>query len=940
MKEYNLEIKQSFQKKKFSKEDETRIKIKEYFTINKTLIKNNFNNFLKFIGLEEIWSTEDEQKLLWDKIAMYSIDKNNIDYEAALCGISDFLEEEDEEEDIDERKDKNNKLSYNNIENDSLLDIDLQSLHRISKVESDDNIEDNFKNEKFIDEFINLIKDKPQILYGIKFINELYFNKYLNEDNIENEFTDNYLDSIIINKRIIYNDIKNKYKFIEVPNHILQNYFNYISKNNENKNDEIDIDKSLIEHINIIKIPLNNTNLNDNNSIKDININKNIEQLILFDNNIINCIKTAIDFNTKKLFNLLEEYIEFYIKNLKNSIYNEIKIKMEKKKKSISNNNINAGNQNLKEENKKLKKQIEVLIKENLILSNEVEENNLKINNEKIIQKNQEKSISPINNNIDNINNNINLSKNRNKIIIPPLKFKDNKENKIKSNECNNNSYINTNNNAINCKNDLNNSKSPNKLLQTGTTSFNDLCIDDLTNSQVDFSMNLNNITDQFLLDTTRLCNEGNDKNSNDTENKKKYKERIKYSLSNKDDNLSNNLYSDRIDKLSQINKEKTKDDFDDYDEIIINQNNSLTDRDTKNNDFKNINFLNIKDNKRNNNYYKAQSFYSPNINNNPWKKKHKYSNEDIFYGYMNKAIKNFFDFKYLSHNHKIKKLFMKNKEKLINDEFLSDEINAYFINNKKKKYILLISYQAFYFLKNDESLECTLRMDNKSLETIVVSTKNFNLLLLSFTGGTDIIIETYQRIEILTFLQKIIDKEKFNENLKISSSTNFFFHKKNKTLEQISTLKNKMFAITPNFENSQKIGVLLKYKESFFSASFHEKLIVLSSIGLMYFDDNCKTPKDIIPIVGTSIKFIVVQANRKIYCIKMKTINDEEYIFGSLQKREIFDWLRELAHFKKVYHLKMKQINPNFINKNSKEISNNINIMKTNNYLEENILL
>ena len=725
-----------------------------------------------------------------------------------------------------------------------------------------------------------------------------------------------------------------------MPNHILQNYFNYISKNNENKNDEIDIDKSLIEHINIIKIPLNNTNLNDNNSIKDININKNIEQLILFDNNIINCIKTAIDFNTKKLFNLLEEYIEFYIKNLKNSIYNEIKIKMEEYEKSISNNNINAGNQNLKEENKKLKKQIEVLIKENLILSNEVEENNLKINNEKIIQKNQEKSISPINNNIDNINNNINLSKNRNKIIIPPLKFKDNKENKIKSNECNDNSYINTNNNAINCKNDLNNSKSPNKLLQTGTTSFNDLCIDDLTNSQVDFSMNLNNITDQFLLDTTRLCNEGNDKNSNDTENKKKYKERIKYSLSNKDDNLSNNLYSDRIDKLSQINKEKTKDDFDDYDEIIINQNNSLTDRDTKNNDFKNINFLNIKDNKRNNNYYKAQSFYSPNINNNPWKKKHKYSNEDIFYGYMNKAIKNFFDFKYLSHNHKIKKLFMKNKEKLINDEFLSDEINAYFINNKKKKYILLISYQAFYFLKNDESLECTLRMDNKSLETIVVSTKNFNLLLLSFTGGTDIIIETYQRIEILTFLQKIIDKEKFNENLKISSSNNFFFHKKNKTLEQISTLKNKMFAITPNFENSQKIGVLLKYKESFFSASFHEKLIVLSSIGLMYFDDNCKTPKDIIPIVGTSIKFIVVQANRKIYCIKMKTINDEEYIFGSLQKREIFDWLRELAHFKKVYHLKMKQINPNFINKNSKEISNNINIMKTNNYLEENILL
>ena len=69
-----------------------------------------------------------------------------------------------------------------------------------------------------------------------------------------------------------------------------------------------------------------------------------------------------------------------------------------------------------------------------------------------------------------------------------------------------------------------------------------------------------------------------------------------------------------------------------------------------------------------------------------------------------------------------------------------------------------------------------------------------------------------------------------------------------------------------------------------------------------MYFDDNLKTPKDIIPIVGTSIKFIVVQLQKKIYCLKMKTINDEVYIFGSLKKREIFDWMKKLAYFKKVY--------------------------------------
>ena len=271
--------------------------------------------------------------------------------------------------------------------------------------------------------------------------------------------------------------------------------------------------------------------------------------------------------------------------------------------------------------------------------------------------------------------------------------------------------------------------------------------------------------------------------------------------------------------------------------------------------------------------------------------------------------------------------MLYRNKEKLINEEFLSDEINVYFLNTKKKKFILLITYHNFYFLKNDESLECVFRKSIKTLESIIISSKNFNLLYLSFNGEMEVIIESYQRIEILRFLQKIIDKGKLPPNLNISSSNNFFFHKRNGTLEQIPTLKNKMFLITPNFENAQKIGILLKYKENFFSASFQEKLIVLCSIGLMYFDDNCKSAKNIIPIAGTAIKFIVVQINKTIYCLKMKTINDEVHIFGSLQKREIFDWLKELALFKKVYHMKMKQINPNFIKQNQ----NNININKIN---------
>ena len=217
------------------------------------------------------------------------------------------------------------------------------------------------------------------------------------------------------------------------------------------------------------------------------------------------------------------------------------------------------------------------------------------------------------------------------------------------------------------------------------------------------------------------------------------------------------------------------------------------------------------------------------------------------------------------------------------------------------------------------------MKLGVNSLKSIMVSKKNFNLLNLSFKGGTDVIIETIRRIEMLRFIQIMIDKGIINKDLKITATNYFFMNKKNGTKEKIPTIKNNNFIITPNFENAQKVGILLKYKEGFFSSYFQEKLFSLCSIGLIYFDDDYKTPKNIIPIIGTTIKFIVVQLNKRIYCLKMKTINDENFILGSYQKKEIFDWLKELADYKKIYQLKMKQINPNFVADNSPEFKNNI---------------
>lgn len=265
---------ENYELEKQTKENRTKSKIKEYFNKNVNLIKNNFNNFLKFIGLGQIWSTENEQKLLWDKIVSYTIDKNNVDYEAVLCGISDFFEEEE-----DENFDENNKLNDN--DNDLLLDIDLQSLHmRNLNSEEKENLKDSTNNDNCIDEFINNLKDKQELLYAIKFINEIYFNKYLENDNLDNK--------IKINKNDIFNEIHIKYKFINIPNNMLNNYFNYISNDSNNKKDELFIDKSVIKYVNTIlnnktednklKIPIKSLNLksslsNSNNDLINNNIN-------------------------------------------------------------------------------------------------------------------------------------------------------------------------------------------------------------------------------------------------------------------------------------------------------------------------------------------------------------------------------------------------------------------------------------------------------------------------------------------------------------------------------------------------------------------------------------------------------------------------------------------------------------------------------------------
>ena len=192
-------------KEKNSIENNARIKIKEYFSKNKSLEKNNFNKFIEYIGLSEIWSTEEEQSFFWENLVQNTKNKNEIDYNTVLSGVNAYFEEEEDDEIKDDNLDNKINLIENDNDNDNdeecelLMDIDLQSLH-FKSINSNPKENEKGENEKSLEIFINNIKDDKNFLYSIRFINEIFFSEYLEQDNKEKNFLNKECDSFIINK--------------------------------------------------------------------------------------------------------------------------------------------------------------------------------------------------------------------------------------------------------------------------------------------------------------------------------------------------------------------------------------------------------------------------------------------------------------------------------------------------------------------------------------------------------------------------------------------------------------------------------------------------------------------------------------------------------------------------------------------------------------------
>ena len=963
-----------FNNKGASKEDKVRIKIKEYFKKENQLIKENFDSFLSFIGLKEIWSTEEEQKVLWESIISKAKDKENINYEATLEGICALFEDE---EDIKEEEMEN--FIEKNIENDSDLS------NEISKY-----------NENCIDEYLNCIKNDTRLIYGIKFINEFFLKKYIinfdhknmtnsiktintnkindneienginsesnknNNSNIEEEkeievaqLANKFNKNILINMNDILNEIKIKYRFIMINYEELNNYFKNITKNlpdsrksitscciiiKSDKSQEYCLDKQLLKYVNaMIKIDSktgNDTKKNENSDKPEnekIIINKEeetyeyiIENLTKLDNAISDIFDLFINMNLEKEIKiLLKMYNSNYIQQEKKSLYEKLSEIIKERKNSenfrldetesqLNINQINDDNNNKiimeqNEENDYLKQQINNLKERNeyLLKENNELKKNLPENKNEITLKNSTIKINRLNipksdayNSSPNSNlNSKNYISSRDEVYFKNKRKGDEnsifnmlnqRSNSNHSPHCHTNrnplntlnlnklNKVNTASSNINLLNDTNNGKSNN--IGNKTNSFMDYNGEEFTNSKIDlFSVNGNNNTkENFLLETTGLGNEPCTPTLTPRS----------IAFDNKDENsfCLGDEHNLRIgSKVSAILSSR---------EYYNNSNSKENNNDNNN---KLINF----------NKKKKMSF---GINNEIYNNDCDDNCNDFV------ENKNKFDFKYLSLNKKIKKLLLHNNENLNSYEIFSDDINYILNGEKKQKGILLITSQCFYILDQTSEMNYILRISHQLLASLSITKNNFNHLLLIFNEGSFIIIEMLNRIHLLHYLKELYYEYNYKK-ININFCDSFNIKLKN-NLVYIYELKNKKdIILTPNFENAQKLGVLLKYQENFFSAYFDEKFIVLTSIGLIVFEKNYfNKPLIIIPIIGSVIKSITANDKKKLYCFVIKTFTNETFIFGSGKLKEINDWIKELNSYKDLYQSRMNNIIEDFV--------------------------
>ena len=231
-----------------------------------------------------------------------------------------------------------------------------------------------------------------------------------------------------------------------------------------------------------------------------------------------------------------------------------------------------------------------------------------------------------------------------------------------------------------------------------------------------------------------------------------------------------------------------------------------------------------------------------------------------------------------------------------------SDQIFLFSKDKKKleKKLILLTPSNIYIFEERNGQFNNSISKDE--ISKFAISNKNLNILTI-VKGTENIIILTLRRMDLLFYLREYYRKSQ--RTIGISYIDKFKMNIKGKETELFVT--DKIFRTFSNFDGAIKIGYLLKL--SHFLKIFQQRLVALTSIGLIVFDDPNSPPERLYPIIGSKIEKVLGNKYKRSNCFEITTLAGEVKVFSAYKERELKSWLEEFKKIQKDFENKMKKL-------------------------------
>ena len=250
---------------------------------------------------------------------------------------------------------------------------------------------------------------------------------------------------------------------------------------------------------------------------------------------------------------------------------------------------------------------------------------------------------------------------------------------------------------------------------------------------------------------------------------------------------------------------------------------------------------------------------------------------------------------------------FVLNKLKELKDDanernIYSDQV--YLLSGKKLEKRLILLTPSYIYIIEQKDAKFEQIIEKNDIEKIGISNQNLNILIFMRNKAENIILLTLRRMDLLNFIKQYYHHSQ--KTIRFTYEDSFKIKIKGK--EMLVSVKDKIFNTLSNFDGAIKIGYLQKMNPLFFKM-FSERLAVLTSIGLIIFNDPTKPPERLYPIIGSKITKALGTKYKRPNCFEILTPNGETKVFSAYKERELNSWMEEFDRVKKDFSNRMKKL-------------------------------